>query len=73
MLRKCISLSIAMVLTSGMLIASQAQAQEKAAAPAAAPTKPTVAKVCANCHQPQPGNLRANFDSVAYKTKSIQV
>jgi len=32
-----------------------------------------VAKVCANCHQPQPGNLRANFDSVAYKTRSIQV
>jgi hypothetical protein len=72
MLRKCISLSIATVLTSGMLIAGQAAAQEKAAAPAA-PTKPTVAKVCANCHQPQPGNLRGNFDSVAYKTKSIQV
>ena len=32
-----------------------------------------MAKVCANCHQPQPGNLRANFDSVAYKTRSIQV
>jgi hypothetical protein len=73
MLRKCISLSIAMVLASGILIASQAAAQEKAVVPAASQAKPTVAKVCANCHQPQPGNLRANFDSVAYKTRSIQV
>jgi hypothetical protein len=73
MLRKCISLSIATVLTTGIFIASQAAAQEKAAAPATPQAKPTVAKVCANCHQPQPGNLRANFDSVAYKTRSIQV
>jgi hypothetical protein len=73
MLRKCISLSIATVLTAGIFIASQAAAQEKAAAPATPQAKPTVAKVCANCHQPQPGNLRANFDSVAYKTRSIQV
>jgi hypothetical protein len=73
MLRKCISLSIATVLTTGIVIAGQAAAQEKAVAPAAPQAKPTVAKVCANCHQPQPGNLRANFDSVAYKTKSIQV
>ena len=73
MLRKRISLPIAMVLTAGIVIAGQAEAQEKAAAPAAPQAKPTVAKVCANCHQPQPGNLRANFDSVAYKTRSIQV
>jgi hypothetical protein len=73
MLRKCISLSIAMVLASGMLIAGQAAAQEKAAATAAPPTKPTVAKVCANCHQPEPGTIRGNFDSVAYKAKAIQV
>jgi len=55
------------------VFAGPAVAQEKAAAPAAPPTKPTVAKVCANCHQPQPGTIRGNFDSVAYKTKSIQV
>jgi hypothetical protein len=73
MLRKCISLSIATALATGILIAGQAAAQEKAAAPAAAPTRPTVAKVCTNCHQPEPGNLRGNFDSVAYKTNSIQV
>jgi hypothetical protein len=73
MLRKCISLSLATVLTSGILIAGQAGAQEKAAAPAAPQAKPTMAKLCGNCHQPQPGTIRGNFDSVAYKTKSIQV
>jgi hypothetical protein len=69
MLLKCIStFSFAVALTIGMF-AGQAVAQEKAAAP----TKPTVAKVCGNCHQPQPGTIRGNFDSVAYKTRSIQV
>jgi hypothetical protein len=46
-----------------------AAAQEKTAA---AP-KPTVAKVCVNCHQPKAGNLWGSFDSVAYKTRSIQI
>jgi len=69
MLRKCIrTFSFAAALVIG-LIASLAVAEEKAAAP----TRPTVAKVCGNCHQPQPGNIRGNFDSVAYKTRSIQV
>jgi len=73
MLRKCISnFSFAAAIMIG-LFAGLAVAQEKSAAPAAPPTKPTVAKVCANCHQPQPGTIRGNFDSVAYKTKSIQV
>jgi len=72
MLRKCTSLSIAAVLATGILVAGQAIAQEKAA-PAAPQAKPTVAKVCGNCHQPQPGTIRGNFDSVAYKTKSIQI
>ena len=73
MLRKCIStFSFAAALTISML-AGQAIAQEKAAVPASPPTKPTVAKVCGNCHQPQPGTFRGNFDSVAYKTSSIQV
>jgi hypothetical protein len=72
MLRKCTSLSIAAVLATGILVAGQAIAQEKAA-PAAPQAKPTVAKVCGNCHQTEPGTLRGNFDSVAYKTKSIQI
>ena len=73
MLRKCISrFSFAAALVIGLL-AGQAVAQEKADAPVSPPIKPTVAKVCANCHQPQPGTIRGNFDSVAYKTRSIQV
>jgi len=73
MLRKCIStFSFAAALTIGMF-AGQAVAQEKAATPAAPQAKPTMAKLCANCHQPQPGTIRGNFDSVAYKTQSIQV
>jgi hypothetical protein len=73
MLRKCIStFSFAAALTIGMF-AGQAVAQEKAATPAAPQAKPTMAKLCANCHQPQPGTIRGNFDSVAYKTRSIQV
>jgi len=73
MLRKCISIfSFAAALVIG-LFAGQVVAQEKAAAPAAPLTKPTVAKVCGNCHQPQPGTIRGNFDSVAYKTQSIQI
>lgn len=73
MLRMRFSLLLASVLTTGIFGAGQAMAQDKQASPAAPQAKPTVAKVCANCHQPQPGTLRANFDSVAYKTKSVQV
>ena len=73
MLRKCISLSIATVLASGILVTGQAGAQEKAAVPAAPQAKPTMAKNCANCHTPAAGSLRGNFDNVAYKTQSIQI
>lgn len=67
---RSISSAIALVAGAALSLSSAgAFAQEKAAPQA----KPTVAKVCGNCHQPEPGNLRANFDSVAYKTQSIQV
>jgi len=73
MLRKCICLSVAAVLTSGLLITGQAESQEKAAAPTASQAKPTMAKICANCHTPQAGSIRGNFEGVAYKTQSVQV
>ena len=69
---RTIALLLASLLPAGLAL-PQAFSQEKAAVPAAPQPKATVAKVCANCHQPQPGNLRGNFDSVAYKTKSIQI
>jgi hypothetical protein len=58
-----------MLLAVLFLVVPNGQAQEKAAPQA----KPTIAKLCTNCHQPEPGNLRGNFDNVAYKTKSIQI
>lgn len=63
--------ALAAVLALGLAIGTAA-AQEKAAAPAAQ-AKPTNAKLCLNCHQPEAGSLRGNFDSVAYKTQSVQM
>lgn len=48
-------------------------AEEKTAAPSPSNAKPGIAKLCTNCHQPRAGSLRGNFDSVAYKTQSIQM
>jgi hypothetical protein len=64
-----------MLLSVGFVVlpADQAASEEKTAVPAAAPAKPTIAKLCTNCHQQEPGNLRGSFDSVAYKSQSIQV
>jgi hypothetical protein len=70
--RKTVVFTCTMLLAALFLFMSvgQSVAQEKAAAPQA---KPTIAKLCTNCHQAEPGNLRGNFDSVAYKTQSIQI
>jgi hypothetical protein len=76
LINRTISTAFTTALALGLMImpAGQAIAQGKAAAPVAAPqAKPTLAKICSNCHQPEPGNLRGNFDSVAYKTQSIQI
>jgi len=65
------STGLALVLASAITVnAGPAVSQEKTAPPQA---KPTVAKICSNCHQPEAGSLRGNFDGVAYKTQSIQV
>ena len=74
MLRKSMTyLSAALMLA--VISVGPASAQEKAPAAAspAPQAKPTMAKICVNCHQPQPGTLRGNFDSVAYKTQSVQI
>ena len=73
--KKASSTAFASVLTLGLLImpALSVSAQEKAAAPAVPQAKPTIGKICSNCHNPQQGSLRGNFDSVAYKTQSIQI
>lgn len=43
------------------------------AAPGTAPVKPTIAKICTNCHKAEPGAVRGNFDIVTFKAKTIQV
>ncbi len=66
--------SFATLLTLGLMIApGWVAAQEKTASPAMPQAKPAIAKICSNCHQAQQGSLRGNFDSVAYKTQSIQI
>jgi rhodanese-like protein len=66
---------ISATLALGLMVIplSQTAAQEKAAAPAAPQTKPTIAKICTNCHQPEAGSLRGTFEGVAYQTQSIQI
>jgi hypothetical protein len=59
-----------------LFAACQTAAPQKPATVAAlvsAPAKPSMAKLCGNCHTPQPGSIRGNFDSVAYKTRSLQI
>lgn len=67
--------AFASVLAVGLMIMPvfSVGAQQNAAAPTAPQAKPTTAKICGNCHTPEPGSLRGSFDSVAYKTQSIQV
>ena len=75
MLRKRFhSITCATALTIGLtMTAGQVFAQEKTAVPAAPQAKPTMARICSNCHQPEAASLRGNFDGVAYKTQSIQI
>ncbi|MGC1456156.1 MAG: rhodanese-like domain-containing protein [Nitrospirota bacterium] len=72
--KRLLSIGCATAMVFGLaMIADQAAAQEKAAGAAAPQAKPTIAKLCTNCHQAVPGNLRGNFDNVSYKTQSIQI
>lgn len=74
MIKRSRSMFLAAIMAIGLVAAeSQASAQDKTATPVTPPAKPTIAKLCTNCHQPEAGNLRGNFDSVAYKTQSIQI
>jgi rhodanese-related sulfurtransferase len=43
-----------------------------AADPALA-TKPTIAKICTNCHKAEANTVQGYFDNVAFKAKTIQV
>lgn len=66
--------SLAWLLALGLLPA-QAGAEEKPGGLPAqgAEGKPSIAKLCTNCHEAEPGALRGNFESVAYKNQSLQI
>lgn len=69
------TMAFASALAFGLLIMPNypALAQEKAAAPATPQARPTMAKICGNCHTPEQGSFRGYFESAAYKTQSIQI
>ncbi len=50
-----------------------AMAEGKSPSTAMSQARPTMAKICGNCHTPEQGNLRGYFENVAYKTQSIQI
>jgi rhodanese-related sulfurtransferase len=41
--------------------------------PATPVAKPTIAKVCTNCHKAEPNTVQGYFDNVSFKAKTIQV
>lgn len=43
------------------------------AADSAPAAKPTIAKICTNCHKAEAGALRGYFDNVAFKSKTISL
>ena len=57
---------------SGALAVSAYAAVVFAADPAPA-AKPTIAKICTNCHKAEPNTIRGNFDNIAFKSKTIQI
>jgi rhodanese-related sulfurtransferase len=40
---------------------------------AATATKPTIAKICTNCHKAEPNTIHGHFDNVTFKARTIQV
>lgn len=56
---------LAIALALGLAQAAFAQAPDSA--------KPTIPKACTNCHQAGEGQIRGAFESVAFKSQSIQL
>src|SRR6185369_11293367 len=58
-----------MMLVAGLSLSA---AVASVAAPASIGAKPTIAKICSNCHS-EPRAVFGYFDNVAFKAKTIQV
>jgi rhodanese-related sulfurtransferase len=61
------------VLPAALLFAAQAVFAQAPATPAVAPTKPSQPAFCSACHKTAPGQVAGYFDSVAFKSQSIQL
>jgi len=59
---------VVILMVFGAMAATAAFAAETASV-----TRPTIAKICTNCHKTEPGAVRGNFDLVSFKAKTIQV
>jgi rhodanese-related sulfurtransferase len=56
-----------------LLLSAQAVFAQTPAAPAAAKVKPSQPAFCSACHKAEPGQVGGYFDSVAFKSQSIQL
>jgi len=56
--------------STALMIAAQAAVAQAPAAPAGKPSQPAF---CANCHKSEAGRVAGYFDSVAFKSQSIQL
>ncbi len=67
--------STVLTAVASVVLAAGAAFAAEPAAPAAKPVvaKPTIAKICTNCHKAEPNAVRGYFDNVAFKAKTIQV
>lgn len=63
------ALPMAMLALAALVAASRSLAADRPTATA----KPTIARICSNCHQPKAGQLFGQFDSVSAKASSIQM
>jgi len=61
---------IVLSLVAGISFLASVAAAAEPSAPAA---KPTIAKICTNCHQAEPNVFRGHFDSVSFKAQTIQM
>lgn len=61
------------LMTFGILTALGIAAISMSAGNAWSKGKPTDAKLCLQCHKTKPGNIMGRFESVAFKSRSMQI
>ena len=67
------ALRYSVLLAAGITLSAAIAFAAEPAVPAAPSAKPTIAKICTNCHKAEANTVQGYFDSVAFKAKTIQV